>query len=188
MGFGSKWIEWIKSCLCSASTSILVNGSPSKEFRNEKGLRQGDPLSPFLFLIASEVLQQMIIEACNQGLFKGIRLYRSGRNLSLLQFADDALIFGKWSRANLITLTRILNVFHDVSGLQINLSKCNLLGIGVSDREINEMAVMIGCRSATFPFSHLGLAVGGNMKKKSFWTTVIYKINKKRYGKPEVCR
>jgi len=130
MGFGKKWIGWIRSCLRSASTSILVNGTPSKEFHMEKGLRQEDPLTPFLFLLVVEVLQLMILNACEAGLFEGIQLACSNRNLSLLQFADDALVFGKWSRKNIISLTTILNCFYDVSGLHINLYKCNLFGIG----------------------------------------------------------
>ncbi|KAJ9561194.1 hypothetical protein OSB04_006354 [Centaurea solstitialis] len=179
MGFGQKWIMWIKGCLQSATTSVLINGSPTKEFQMKKGLRQGDPLSPFLFLIAGEVLQQMVIEACNQGLFKGIRLASSGRNISLLQFADDALIFGKWTPANLVVLTQILNVFYDVSGLKINLAKCSLLGIGVSTEEVNEMASRIGCRATSFPLNYLGLNVGGNMNKISSWRQVVEKFNKK---------
>ncbi|XP_024990648.1 uncharacterized protein LOC112524938 [Cynara cardunculus var. scolymus] len=140
MGFGEKWINWIRVCLKSASTSILINGTPFDEFHMQRGLRQGDPLTLFLFLLLGEVLQLMIRSACNQGLFKGIRLAKSNWNLFLLQFADDALIFGKWSRKNLVTLTNILNCFHEVSGLRINLSKCNLFGIGVSEAEVNNMA------------------------------------------------
>ncbi|GJY81621.1 cysteine-rich receptor-like protein kinase, partial [Tanacetum coccineum] len=85
MGFGSKWRNWITSCLSSASISILVNGSPTKEFKLEKGLRQGDPLSPFLFLIVAEALQVSILEACNKGFYKGLYLVDNNTNISLLQ-------------------------------------------------------------------------------------------------------
>ncbi|KAJ9564448.1 hypothetical protein OSB04_000414 [Centaurea solstitialis] len=155
MGFGLKWINWIRGCLKSASTSILINGSPSKEFRMERGLWQGDPLSPFLFLLAGEVLQQMLVNACNSGLFKGLQLESSNRNISLLQFADDALVFGKWSKKNIFALSNILGCFHEVSGLRINLSKCNLYGIGVSDVEVKEMADRLGCKASAFPFNYL---------------------------------
>ena len=136
MGFGSKWCSWIQSCLKLALVSVLINGSPTKEFNMERGLRQGDPLSPFLFLLVGEALQVMVSEACNKSLFQGVRLSRNNRNLSLLQFADDSLFFGKWSRRNVENLTKILHCFYEVSGLKINLSKCNLFGIGVSHGEV----------------------------------------------------
>ncbi|KAJ9559906.1 hypothetical protein OSB04_005066 [Centaurea solstitialis] len=179
MGFGSKWIGWIRGCLQSASTSVLINGSPTEEFRMNRGLRQGDPLSPYLFLMAGEVLQQMILIACEKGLFKGIKLASSKRNLSLLQFADDALIFGKWTNKNIVSLSKILNCFYEVSGLRINFSKSKLFGIGVSDSEVEAMATKIKCQSSSFPFTYLGLPVGENMRKKAAWSVVIEKVKKK---------
>ncbi|GKB50883.1 RNA-directed DNA polymerase, eukaryota [Tanacetum coccineum] len=97
-GFGEKWRKWMGACLASASISFMVNGSPSKEFKMERGLRQGDPLSPFLFLIVVEALQIAVLEACSKGVYKGITLADGGANLSLLQYADDALFIGEWSR------------------------------------------------------------------------------------------
>ncbi|GKC44027.1 putative RNA-directed DNA polymerase, partial [Tanacetum coccineum] len=84
MGFRAKWRNWISSCLSSATILVMINGSPSKEFKMERGLRQGDPLSPFLFLLVVEALQTSIIEACCKGLFKGVSLAESGMNVSLL--------------------------------------------------------------------------------------------------------
>ena len=77
----------------SATISVLVNGSPTKEFRIERGLRQGDPLSPFLFIIVAEALQVSILDACDKGIYNGLSLANDGSNLSLLQYADDALFF-----------------------------------------------------------------------------------------------
>ncbi|GJR96304.1 putative RNA-directed DNA polymerase, eukaryota, reverse transcriptase zinc-binding domain protein [Tanacetum coccineum] len=94
IGFGHKWCLWIIGCLKSASISILVNGSLTKEFQMERGLRQGDPLSPFLFIIVAEALQISILEACGRGIFAGLSLANDGANLSLLQYADDTLFFG----------------------------------------------------------------------------------------------
>lgn len=122
---------------------MLINGSPSKEFKMERGLRQGDPLSPFLFLLVAEALQVMIIEACNKGIFKGVSLADDGSNISLLQYADDALFFGEWSRTNVINLVCILDCFYDVSGLKVNLSKRGLYGVGVNNLEVENVANMI---------------------------------------------
>ncbi|GJW80372.1 RNA-directed DNA polymerase, eukaryota [Tanacetum coccineum] len=123
MGFGIKWRKWIQACLSSASILVLINGSPSNEFKMERGLRQGDPLSPFLFLLVVEALQISILEVCSKGFFKGIYLANSGANLSLLQYADDARFFGEWSRLNAKNLISILKCFELALGLKINFSK-----------------------------------------------------------------
>ncbi|GJV51737.1 putative RNA-directed DNA polymerase, eukaryota, reverse transcriptase zinc-binding domain protein [Tanacetum coccineum] len=141
MGFGDKWRRWIASCPSSASISVLINGPPSKEFEMERGLRQGDPLSPFLFLIVFEALQISIIEACNSGLFSGVSLVEGGFNISLLQYADDALFFGKWSRSNARNLVLILKCFEEASGLKVNLSKSRLFGVGVNLDEVEAVAL-----------------------------------------------
>ncbi|GJW71086.1 RNA-directed DNA polymerase, eukaryota, reverse transcriptase zinc-binding domain protein, partial [Tanacetum coccineum] len=74
VGFSGKWINWIRSCLDSAFASVLVNGSPTKEFKLERGLRQGDPLSPFLFILAMEALNVAFLEATNSNIFHGVQL------------------------------------------------------------------------------------------------------------------
>lgn len=94
MHFGRKWRGWVRGCLSSATVSILVNGSPTPEFSMERGLRQGDPLSPFLFLIAAEALNVMMQEAIQKRLYTPLTVGNSGIVVSLLQFADDALFFG----------------------------------------------------------------------------------------------
>lgn len=81
MRFSDKWRNWVKGCLYSATISLIVNGSPTKEFKMERGLWQGDPLSPFLFIIVVEALQVSILEACNKGVFSGISIDEGGSNI-----------------------------------------------------------------------------------------------------------
>ncbi|GJS64070.1 RNA-directed DNA polymerase, eukaryota [Tanacetum coccineum] len=100
MGFTSKWRQWIFACLNSGYASVLVNGFPTLEFKIERGLRQGDPLSPLLFILAIEALNVVIIEAKNRSLFRGVEVGKDRINVSHFQFADDALILGEWSFLN----------------------------------------------------------------------------------------
>ena len=75
MGFGKKWRGWIEACLKSSTISILINGASTNEFPIERGLRQGNPLAPFLLLIIAEGLHIMVEEAMEKGLLKGVRRY-----------------------------------------------------------------------------------------------------------------
>nr|GEY90329.1 RNA-directed DNA polymerase, eukaryota, reverse transcriptase zinc-binding domain protein [Tanacetum cinerariifolium] len=74
LGFGTKWCTWIFGCLRNAQASVLVNGSPTCEFEIQKGLRQGDPLSPFLFILAMEGMHVLTCKAIAMGLFKGVSI------------------------------------------------------------------------------------------------------------------
>ena len=77
MGFGDRWRSWIHQCISSASFAVLVNGSPTDFFPASRGLRQGDPLSPLLFLLVMEVVTRMIGAASNAGLISGFCLSRA---------------------------------------------------------------------------------------------------------------
>ncbi|XP_071695539.1 uncharacterized mitochondrial protein AtMg01250-like [Rutidosis leptorrhynchoides] len=112
MGFGEKWIKWINSCLKSTTISILVNGSPTDEFSLSRGVRQGDPLSPFLFIIAEEGLNILAKAAIEKGLFKGLKVGANNVNVSHLQYADDTIFFGEWSRINALNLRNYSNVLN----------------------------------------------------------------------------
>ncbi|GJU40223.1 RNA-directed DNA polymerase, eukaryota [Tanacetum coccineum] len=93
-GFGERWRTWIQSCLKSSRGFILVNGSPTEEFQFFRGLKQGDPLSPFLFILIMESLHISFQRVIDAGLFTGIKI-NSMVNLSHLFYADDAIFLGQ---------------------------------------------------------------------------------------------
>ena len=101
MGFSIKWRHSIKACLTSAHTFMFVNGSHTSESRVEKGIRQGDPLSPSPFILVLEVINVVLIDAKNKNLFHGIEVGKEKVQVYHLQFLDDALIFGEWSKPNI---------------------------------------------------------------------------------------
>ena len=179
MGFGLKWCNWVDACLRSASISILVNGSPTEEFRMTRGIRQGDPLSPFLFLIAAEGINVITKEAISNAVLKGVSVGRDEVIVSHLQYADDTVFFGEWSYRNGRNLMGVLKCFEKASGLKINLSKSSLYGVGVSQQEVDAMASLLRCRSGKLPFVYLGLPVGSNMNRVASWNVVVEKFKEK---------
>ncbi|GJY35856.1 RNA-directed DNA polymerase, eukaryota [Tanacetum coccineum] len=175
-GFGNKWRGWIHGCLSSAMGSILVNGSPTSEFQFHKGLKQEDPLSPFLFILITESLHVSFENVLNAGLYKGIRLDDS-LSLSHLFYADDVVFVGKWDKLKFSTIVNVLKWFFMASGLKINIHKSKLMGIGIPQDVVASTANSIGCAILTSPFNYLGVKVGGNMSRLISWDEVIAKIS-----------
>lgn len=90
-GFGEKWCSWIAYCISFVRFSVLVNGSPNGFFSSSRGLRQGDPLSPLLFVFVMEALSRMISTVVSGGLLEGFIV--GNASFSHLLFADDTLVF-----------------------------------------------------------------------------------------------
>ncbi|GKE19904.1 RNA-directed DNA polymerase, eukaryota [Tanacetum coccineum] len=183
-GFGSVWCNWIRGILYSSKASILVNGSPTKEFSCYRGLKQGDPLAPYLFILVMESLHLSFSRVVEEDLFKGIQLPRS-ISISHLFYADDAMFIGEWSDNNLKGITNILKCFFLASGLQINVHKCQLLGVGVPNNVVQQAADSIGCSILNNQFRYLGVMVGDNMSRLKAWDDIILKI-KSRLSKWKV--
>ncbi|GJW28177.1 RNA-directed DNA polymerase, eukaryota, reverse transcriptase zinc-binding domain protein [Tanacetum coccineum] len=175
-GFGQKWCTWIGGCLKNAMGSVLVNGNPSSEFQFFKGLKQGDPLSPFLFILIMETLHLSFMRILNAGLYKGISLNDSF-TISHLFYADDVVFVGEWNDTNIYTLLNVLKCFYLASGLKINLHKSKLMGIGVNTSVVETAANLIGCSILSSPFNYLGVKVGSNMSRISSWDDVVSKVS-----------
>ena len=129
MGFGWKLISTIMRCVYSVSMSILLNGSPLKPFKWEKGLRQGDPLSPYLFILISEALVCLLKKVEDLNLIEVVQIGKDE-----VQFADDTLIFVP-KRTTIVTNNfRILDVFALMSGLRLNYSKSKIISWSFDDQ------------------------------------------------------
>ena len=159
MGFGQRWINWIGWCISTANFSILINGSPSDFFRSTRGLRQGDPLSPYLFLLVMEILNQLLFRAKNGGFIEGFKVGSSsgvGRDLLHLLFADDTLLFCKANSEQLRYLSWVFLWFEVISRLKVNRDKSEAIPVGRVD-SLENIVLILGCKIGKLPFSYLGL-------------------------------
>ncbi|GJS28988.1 RNA-directed DNA polymerase, eukaryota [Tanacetum coccineum] len=155
--------------------SILVNGSPSSEFPFYCGLKQGDPLAPFLFILIMESLHISFSRATKEGFFNGIQINET-TNISHLFYADDAVFIGEWSDSNMENIVKILKCFFLASGLKINIQKSQVLGVGVPRTRVIQAASKIGCAVMQSPFRYLGVMVGDRMSRKSAWADTVQKL------------
>lgn len=181
-GHGPRWIRWMKECTESVRISILVNGSPTAEFCPQKGLRQGDPLSPFLFNVVAEGLNILLSRAKELRIIKGVAMGNSEVVVSHLQFADNTIIFCEAERAEIVAIKRILRCFEMVAGLKINFHKSMICGVGVDNGLVEEFADIHNCQSHKLPLKYLGLPLGANTGRKQTWQPVVDRYKKKLSG------
>jgi hypothetical protein len=170
-GFGEKWCLWIKQCISSARFSVLINGAPSGYFGSSRGVRQGDPLSPFLFVLVMEAFSKMIGAITSRGLISGFSVGSNELNrvvVSHLLFADDTLVFCGANESQIRHLGALLVCFEAVSGLKVNLAKSTLFPVG-SVGDVDQLAGLLGCGTSTLPLKYLGLPLGASYKLKTMW-------------------
>ena len=174
MSFKEKWIRWIKWCISIASFSVLVNGTSTGFFQSSRGLRQGDPCLPYLFVIVMEVFSSFFKRVVDGGFMSSCRVQgrsEEGVQISHLLFTDDTLVFCQASQDHLTYLSWLLIWFEAVSGLRINLEKNELIPVGRVEN-IDDLALNFGCRVGSLSFTYLGLPLGAPFKSVTVWDGV----------------
>jgi endonuclease/exonuclease/phosphatase family metal-dependent hydrolase len=180
-GFSVRWRNWIHFCISTARFSILINGCPSGFFPSSRGLRQGDPLSPLLFVIVMEALSRLLDRAVREGLFLGFSVGTLAANslmVSHLLFADDTLIFCGADSEQISNLRYVFTWFEAVSGLKINLSKSEIVPVG-DVPHLEELVQLLGCKQSVLPMQYLGLPLGATFKEMAIWNPVLERVEKR---------
>lgn len=126
LGFAEKWVSWILRCVSSVTYQILLNGEAKGNIIPSRGLRQGDPLSPFLFILLTEALISKLRGAEEEGRITGLKIARASPEISHLLFADDSLFFCKADVQQCAELIRIINLYGRASGQQLNPAKSSI--------------------------------------------------------------
>eukprot|EP00253_Pinus_taeda_P017343 PITA_17343 len=178
-GFHHRWIAWIHNLISSPHFSILINGCPSKTFNASRGIRQGDPLSPFLFILAAEGLGRFIKQEQSANRIKGLKIWGNNLPLTHQQFVDDIMLFGEPTVREVRQLRRILDLFAEASGLEINKDKSCIFIFNTIDQIKSHLIRILGFKKGDLPTKYLGNILDYTSRRMKNWQGVLDKLNNK---------
>ena len=171
MGFQASWISLIMECITTVSYSILVNGEPKGMIKPSRGLKQGDPLSPYLFLFCAEGLNAILRKAVEAGDIQGFSICRRGPKLTHLFFADDCLLFCRSTLDECEKIQELLALYERASGQMVNKDKTTLFFNRNTDEDIKEtIKLSLGVPAIQHYEKYLGLPSFVGRNKKACFT------------------
>ena len=170
MGFNERWINLTMICVKTVTYSILVNGEPRGLIHSSRGIRQGDPLSPFLFLLCTEGLNGLIKNAELKGDIHGFSLCRRGPKITHLLFADESLLFCRATVEECANVLNILEAYERASGQKVNREKTALFFSRSTLEDVkSSIKHVLGVQEILQYEKYLGLpSLVGKGKKSSF--------------------
>ena len=158
--FSNILIEIIMSCITTVTTSILFNGGSLEPFEPTRGRRQGDPLSPYIFIMCMDFLSQLIQEKCEAGLWKLVKAFRSGPSFSHLFFVDDLVLFAKAIPENCEVVKEVLDMFCKVSSQIISGAKSRVLfSLNIDQNSKEVLSSTLGFQSTDYLGKYLGFPI-----------------------------
>lgn len=177
-GFNNTWIRWVTDIISTSSTSVLLNGVPGTSFNCRRGVKQGEPLSPLLFVLAADLLQSMINKAHDVGVLSQ-PIPQQDSKFPIIQYADDTLIIMKACQKEIFSLKGILESFAVSTGLSINFHKSCMIPINIAEEKSEIPAKTFGCTIGTLPFTYRGLPIGTTKPKIVDFAPLIDRVERR---------
>ncbi|KAL2248481.1 UNVERIFIED_CONTAM: Retrovirus-related Pol polyprotein from type-2 retrotransposable element R2DM [Sesamum indicum] len=174
-GFPPMFIDWIMECVCTSSFSVSLNGSLHGFFLGKKGLRQGDPMSPALFLLSMEYLSRMIKRKTSNSDFNYHPKCEKLKITHLL-FADDLMLFSRGDLPSIHILMECLKVFRDASGLSVNTSKSCIFTAGIRNEELDEILARTAFVRGEMPIRYLGIPLAAQRLSVNNYSPLVDQI------------
>ena len=182
-GFFDLFVKLIANCLAKKYFSVCVNGMRRGFFPASRGLRQGDPMSPCLFILAEEVMSRGLKRLYQDGMVKGFHLGRGSMLVCHLLFADDTLVFLRGYRRSLVNLMNFLKVYELSSGQRVSLEKSSMFcskHISMERRQV--LTGIAGIPIKQCPFVYLGCPIIVGRTKVRYFESLIMKFKQKMEG------
>jgi len=180
MGFRPHWVKTVMRCVRLASFSILINGVPTGHIVPSRGIRQGDPISPYLFLFCSEGLSSLLQRADELGVIRGYRICEGAPSISHLLFADDTIILYGVEEKQVDAICLLLHHYKEASGQAINLAKTNVLfSRGVKCDKRTRITHSLDIREVLSYDKYLGLPTFIGRSHKKPFLFIVDRIKKR---------
>ena len=158
MGFDHHWISVIMNMVSTVSFSVLFNGNRLQSFKPSRGIRQGDPLSPYLFLLAAEGLSCLFKSNNQSSQLRGIQVAQSAPSVNHLLFADDNLLFFKASREGAEEVSNLLDVYCNASSQRVNRDKSSIFfSKGCPQNVKEEVKMLLNVQNESLSEKYLGM-------------------------------
>jgi hypothetical protein len=180
VGFGIKITDWVMSCVTSANFAVLINGEATKFFKSERGLCQGCPLSPYLFIMIMEGLSLLLSKSISDHHISGIKVSKFLKIVHLM-FVDDVLLMSKANQTEWIVILDLLQKFSSASGLCINFAKSTVHYWGLNDNELCSLKASIPFSffDLSQGFKYLGYMLKPGSKNSEDWRWLVAKFERK---------
>ncbi|XP_013608089.1 PREDICTED: uncharacterized protein LOC106314815 [Brassica oleracea var. oleracea] len=180
LGFNPTWTNLIMQCIRTVSYSFLINGSAQGLVKPKRGIRQGDPLSPYIFIMCSEVLSGLCRKAQEEKCLQGIRVATHCPSINHLLFADDTLFFCRTNPKNVSALLKILSLYETASGQRINPQKSGITFSHQAPLMLKEnIKTELGIEKEEGAGKYLGVPEHFGRKKRDLFTAIVDRIRQR---------
>ena len=182
-GLLKTWVWWVKQCVTTSTFSVLVNGWPQGGWIHpQRGIHQGCPLAPLLFILAVDALAVCTSQVCLHGALTGFQSASLSGGIPLLQYADDTTFFIQGSTETAQTLSIMMDIFLDFSGLRLNRTKSPLVGFGLSAEELSGCSQILKTPIGTLSTRYLGVLLVDRCLRIQDWQPVFKKVETRLGG------
>ena len=187
-GFPQQFTSTIMNCISTVSYQFLINGQPNRNIIPERGICQGDPISPYVFILCANVLSGMLHKEAQSTNIHGWQIARGAPKITHLFFADDSLLFARANQKEGNTIKLVLHAYQTASGQTVSLEKSEVsYSRNMPEIEKNMICDRIDVKAVTSHARYLGLLVIFGRSKKDIFSFVKDRVWKKIKGWKEKC-
>jgi ribonuclease HI len=183
LGFSPEWISTVMKCVTNVRYAVRINGELTSTVVPTRGIRQGDPISPYLFLLCTEGLSSLLFHKELVGVLHGVRNGRSGPPISHLLFADDSIFFARSDPKSVQALKDTLSIYCEGSGQKVNLDKSSVFfGLHCAEQVKLEVMNQLGVANETLQDTYLGMPTGIGRSPKVSFQSIVARVWKRLNG------